>query len=142
MELITSHINLLSNCMKDEHVIVLQNALESFGPLDILFTKEYNAKEARNKLLELISVIENTYYRPNKVLTVEILTHFIKCNKHLYANEPKLSNTIYEKYIEHICVLKQELGVVNDEYIITFYAEIVQLFEEFVKLVHDNNVCM
>jgi len=142
MELITSHINLLSNSMKDEHIVQLQNTIESFGPLDILFTKEYNAKEARSEISRILDIIENTKHNLNKLLTMEIMMNFLKCNKCVYANNTGLSKAIPERYTHILGYVKGKLGIENEEYIIKFYSELISPFEEFVKLVHDNNVCM
>jgi hypothetical protein len=142
MEQITSHINLLTNCMQDKHVGQLQNALESFGSLDTLFTKEYSAAEARSELSKILKIIENAEYRPNRVLAIEILINFIKCNKHVYANNTKLSDVMHKRFTVILGDLKENLIIANDEYIIKFYTEMISPIEEIIGLVYDINICL
>jgi hypothetical protein len=142
MELITSHINLLSNCMKEEHIIDLQNILESFGPLDTLFTKEYKVEEARIEVSRILDIIGSIKHNLNKLLAVEILMNFLKCNKCAYANSPKLSKGIPKQYTHILGYVKEKLGIENEEYIIKFYSELISPMEEIIGLVNDVNVCM
>lgn len=142
MELITSHINLLSNYMKDEHVIQLQNILKSFGPLDTLFTKEYNTLDARIKIIKILGIIGNINHELNKLLAIEILMFFIKCNKHVYANNIAVSNVFHKQYTDILIHVKEKLESENEEYIRKFYFETISPFEEIIGLVHDINVCM